>query len=56
MNKLLHTSLLTALAALMIYSAANIVLTERDYLKAENIYEKSRTENFRISEKEQEAI
>jgi len=56
MNKLLCTALLTALAAVMIYSAVNIVLTEKDYMKSEKIYEKSRAENFHVSEEEQEAI
>lgn len=56
MNKLLCTVLLTALTAVMIYSATSIVRTEKDYGKAEKIYEKSRAENLRVPEQAREAF
>ncbi len=55
MNKTLRTALLTVLSAVLIYSATRIVLTEAEYKRADAIYDKSRIENFHISETEQQA-
>ena len=55
MNKTLRTVLLLSFSAVLIYSATRIVLTETEYKRANVIYDESRSENFHISEKVQEA-
>ncbi|MFB0920682.1 MAG: class B sortase [Oscillospiraceae bacterium] len=50
MKKMLRSLLIVILSAILIWSLASIGMTVDDYKKADEIYEKSRSENFHISE------
>ncbi len=50
MNKTLRTVLIVVLSAVLIWCLASIGLTVSDYKKADEIYKKSRSENFHIAE------